>query len=121
MTVICDAYIQQFNHKAMVCSDVYCLTLYVYSVLTDHLIASLFQDIKKHLKNVFTSSRYTTVITYTDYNTHTSDVQYEWGMLIEMAVPIVKEHISSTEVLKGVRYMWTAVLVVYAHPLCFQL
>ena len=35
MTVICDAYMQQLNHKAMVCSDVYCLTLYVYSVLTN--------------------------------------------------------------------------------------
>jgi len=33
---------------------------------------------------------------------------------------MVKEHISSTEVLTGVRYVWTAVLVVYAHPLCFQ-
>ena len=61
------------------------------------------------------------MITYTDYNTHTNDVQYEWAMLIEMAVSMVKEHISSTEVLTGVRYVWIAVLVVYAHPLCFQL
>jgi len=42
-------------------------------------------------------------------------------MLIEMAVSMVKEHISSTEVLTGVRYVRIAVLVVYAHPLCFQL
>jgi len=41
-------------------------------------------------------------------------------MLIEMAVSMVKEHISSTEVLTGVRYVWIAVLVVYAHPLYFQ-
>ena len=38
-------------------------------------------------------------------------------MLIEMAVSMVKEHISSTEVLTGVRYMWVAVLMFYAHPL----
>ena len=42
-------------------------------------------------------------------------------MLLGMAVSMVKEHISSTEVLTGVRDVWIAVLVVYAHPLCFQL
>ena len=50
------------------------------------------------------------MITYTDYNTHTNDVQWEWVMIIEMAIPMVKEHVSSTEVLTGVRYMWIAVL-----------
>ena len=44
------------------------------------------------------------MITYTDYNTRTNDVQRERAMLIEMAVSMVKEHISSTEVLTGVRY-----------------
>ena len=60
------------------------------------------------------SSKCTKVITYTDYNTHTNDVQWEWVMIIEMAIPMVKEHVSSTEVLTGVRYVWIAVLVVYA-------
>ena len=34
-------------------------------------------------------------------------------MLIEMAISMVKEHISTTEVLTGVRYVWIPVLVVY--------